>query len=124
METLKFDGSLHVLPQDRNLPIEHFYTDCTHAAPCLYKITNLDIFALMHSFKLQFFALIEDFVVLDAPLKRANYSGYTLCFVLKNHIFVVFEEAAQQVKILYHKTKDETLKAVVQLCQSFKIPIQ
>jgi hypothetical protein len=117
--TTNFQGALLHTGQ-HHVSFERFYHQYTQRKPSFYQIVDVKVSDLCIVFNAYFKSEIVDFAVLDTVITAHNRKAYTMCYVLKNHIFVVLEEATDTVKIMYHNVKNDTLRHIVDYCHHFK----
>lgn len=120
MDAARFSGAYWQRPEGYSRSGEAFYNNCTRRLPCCYRIGEVDAALACLYFKQYFQHAISDYLVLDMHKGVGGKQEYVICYMLERDIFVIFDEAAAAVKILYSGAKDGMLPDIIQLCVNFK----
>lgn len=120
MDVAGFSGAYWNRPEGCSRSGEAFYNNCTQQLPCCYQISGLQAGLACLYFKQYFQHLVRDYLVLDMQKSVAGKLEYVVCYMLERDIFVIFDEMAAAVKILYSGAKDSMLPDIIHLCMNFK----
>lgn len=120
MDAIRFSGAYWHSRDGHSRSGEAFYSSYTHRLPCCYRIGEVDAGLACLYFKQHFQHIIRDYLVLDIHKGSSGKQEYVVCYMLEKDIFVIFDETAAAVKILYNGKKDRVLPDIVHLCMNFK----